>query len=197
MIVSRSDQARFVRFLEKVGGYDEVLRLNREFRRVKAAGHKPMIVRDEVTKKYSVTAAFLQNELNEIGVVSGRPVCRKEQPGAQLSPMRDAREAELLHGATESAGSRQQIWQPPASNSAPAADIWFVGDVQMDSASVGFGLNVGPHRAPNLFLSRLLLTTRGISCSSLSAPLLAAALSGYCRRALFTKTSHRFDPTAY
>ena len=96
MIVSRSDQARFVRFLEKVGGYDEVLRLNREFRRVKAAGHKPMIVRDEVTKKYSVTAAFLQNELNEIGVVSGRPVCRKEQPGAQLSPMRDAREAELF-----------------------------------------------------------------------------------------------------
>ncbi len=72
------------------------MRLNRELRRVKAAGHKPMIVRDEVTKKYSVTAAFPQNELNAIGVVSERPACRKEQPGAQLSPTRDARVAELF-----------------------------------------------------------------------------------------------------
>lgn len=56
-IVSPVDQAKFVKFLEKVGGYDELLRINRELRRVRAAGGKPKVVRDETTRKYRVTAA--------------------------------------------------------------------------------------------------------------------------------------------
>lgn len=52
--VSPSDQAKFVKFLNKVGGYDEVSRLNREFLAIRAAGHKAKIVRNPETKKYSV-----------------------------------------------------------------------------------------------------------------------------------------------
>ena len=56
-IVSPVDRDRFVKFLEKVGGYDEVMRLNRELRRVRAAGGEPKMIRDGKTKKYRVTAA--------------------------------------------------------------------------------------------------------------------------------------------
>lgn len=56
MIVHPVDQARFIRLLNKVGGYDEVFRLNRELRAIKNAGKKPKLVRDATTKKYSVQA---------------------------------------------------------------------------------------------------------------------------------------------
>ncbi len=50
---STREQVQFVTFLNKVGGYDEVMRLSREVRAIRRAGHSPKLVLDPETKKYT------------------------------------------------------------------------------------------------------------------------------------------------
>lgn len=56
-LFSLREQAKFARALYKVGGYDELIRLDREVRAIRRAGHKPKLVRDPVTKKYTAEIA--------------------------------------------------------------------------------------------------------------------------------------------